>query len=210
VRLLARIAGTEPPPTGQPLSAWLGQQIDWNRAVALSGALDGRVPAPPEDAPAFDAAEDEACARLRASLAESITGDAGPEAPADEAAPLDYAPFRSHYQARQRAMLAATGRLRGQLRDMLAASPALARLAEVDAVMEQVLSPREHALLAKLPALLGGHFERLQQGAVAAGGGRAWLQVFRRDMQDVLLAELDIRFQPIDALLAALRTPRTP
>lgn len=33
----------------------------------------------------------------------------------------------------------------------------------------------------------------------------AWLDVFRADMRSVLLAELDIRFQPIDGLLAALR-----
>ena len=35
----------------------------------------------------------------------------------------------------------------------------------------------------------------------------AWRALFRRDLQDALLAELDLRFHPIDALLAALRTP---
>lgn len=33
-----------------------------------------------------------------------------------------------------------------------------------------------------------------------------WLDVFRKDMQSVLLAELDVRFHPIEGLLAALRT----
>jgi hypothetical protein len=33
----------------------------------------------------------------------------------------------------------------------------------------------------------------------------AWLDVFREDMQSVLLAELEIRFQPVEGLLAALR-----
>ncbi|NML34454.1 DUF3348 domain-containing protein [Paraburkholderia sp. G-4-1-8] len=33
----------------------------------------------------------------------------------------------------------------------------------------------------------------------------AWLDVFRKDMQSVLLAELDVRFQPVEGLLAALR-----
>jgi hypothetical protein len=33
----------------------------------------------------------------------------------------------------------------------------------------------------------------------------AWLDVFRKDMQGVLLAELDIRFQPVEGLLEALR-----
>jgi hypothetical protein len=34
----------------------------------------------------------------------------------------------------------------------------------------------------------------------------AWLDVFRKDAQSVLLAELDLRFQPVEGLLAALRT----
>ncbi len=77
----------------------------------------------------------------------------------------------------------------------------MARLAEVDAVMEVALTPREHTLLAKVPDLLGLRFARLH-----AGGQPHWLDAFRRGMQSVLLAELDLRFQPVDALLAALRT----
>ena len=33
----------------------------------------------------------------------------------------------------------------------------------------------------------------------------AWLDAFRKDMQSALLAELDVRFQPVEGLLAALR-----
>ncbi|WP_322092988.1 DUF3348 domain-containing protein [Paraburkholderia bannensis] len=33
----------------------------------------------------------------------------------------------------------------------------------------------------------------------------AWLATFRKDMQSLLLAELDVRFQPVEGLLAALR-----
>ncbi|WP_431634947.1 DUF3348 family protein [Dyella sp. KULCS107] len=78
---------------------------------------------------------------------------------------------------------------------------ALARLAEVDAVMEVALTPREHTALAKVPDLLAQRFARLH-----AGGHSHWLDAFRREMQSVLRAELDLRFQPVDALLAALRT----
>ena len=89
--------------------------------------------------------------------------------------------------------------------------PALARLAEVDAVMEMTLSPREQKLLAGVPALLGRHFDQLQPATDAAAPGLlpaadgSWLSLFRKDMQAALMAELDIRFKPIDALLAALR-----
>ncbi|RBH13166.1 DUF3348 domain-containing protein, partial [Xanthomonas oryzae pv. oryzae] len=130
----------------------------------------------------------------------------------------DYAPFRQHYLAMQRAMRTATGDLRGRLRDLLAlVSTDMARLAEVDAVMELTLSPREQSLLNTVPGLLGAHFERLRETAHAhqppAGDDAApravsdgWLDVFRKDMQSVLLAELDVRFHPIEGLLAALRT----
>ncbi|HYS65580.1 MAG TPA: DUF3348 family protein, partial [Paraburkholderia sp.] len=67
-----------------------------------------------------------------------------------------------------------------------------------------------------VPGLLAGHFERLrkaEQAALAEADAEAsaaltpgaWLDVFRKDMQSVLLAELDIRFQPVEGLLAALR-----
>jgi hypothetical protein len=108
----------------------------------------------------------------------------------------------------------------------------MARLAVVDAVMERALSERERNLLAAVPVLLAGHFERLRaaeqatlaaaesaEAAESADAARssaastpaaptpgAWLNVFRKDMQSVLLAELDVRLQPVEGLLAALRT----
>jgi len=72
--------------------------------------------------------------------------------------------------------------------------------------------------LAAVPGLLGGHFERLRKaeqatlaapqalGDTPALAPGAWLGVFRKDAQSVLLAELDLRFQPVEGLLAALRT----
>ena len=64
---------------------------------------------------------------------------------------------------------------------------------------------------------MGEHFERLREAALPAptagdteaaapsGPSDGWLARFHQDMQDVLLAELDVRFQPIEGLLAALR-----
>jgi hypothetical protein len=69
--------------------------------------------------------------------------------------------------------------------------------------------------------LVAGHFAVLraaaQQTLAAAGTAEAsedaapvtpgaWLDVFRKDMRSVLLAELDVRLQPVEGLLAALRT----
>ncbi|MEG2806242.1 DUF3348 domain-containing protein [Stenotrophomonas sp.] len=213
IRLLAGFADGALPGTSPDLSDRLSQWVDWNRAVALSRALDGRLPAAVPEAPVFDSAEQAECERVHAALRASITADIeARRATAGE----DFAPHRQHCMSVQRSMQAATGRLRGRLRDMLGQGDgALARLAEVDAVMEQTLSPREQALLGAVPALLGQHFERLRAAAAPGDGDTdealpapappGWLARFHQDMQDVLLAELDVRFQPIEGLLAALR-----
>ena len=127
-------------------------------------------------------------------------------------AATEFAPLRRRYLALQQAMEAGIGPLRARLRTTLAAkSPAMARLAAVDVVMEQVLAAREHSLLAGVPALLEKHFNRLSGNGASmtaepAGEPQAgeWLHAFRKDMKSVLLAELDFRFQPIEGLLEAL------
>ena len=199
VRRLARLGNLDVTSPGPALSERLGQWIDWNRAIALSRALDGT---PVVDARSIQF-EDEAaaCVRVRATLRGAITRTDRLESLSGD----DVAPFRRHCLDLQRSMQAATGQLRGRLRDALATGSAdQARLADVDAVMETTLSPREHALLATTPTLLCRYFEHLKHTDTALDG--TWLAAFRRDLQDVLLAELDVRFHPIDALLAALRS----
>lgn len=223
IRLLARLTDVAPSPLGRSLPDRLGQWLDWTQAIALSTALDGRAPTPDPDLPSSDGAEDNECARLRAALARAIadapeladagqgSGERARAAEAAANAQADYAPFRQRYIELQRKMLMATGSLRGRLRDRLAqGSGDMPRLAAVDAAMELALSAREQKLLGAVPALLGEHFERLRAEERKAPGDTgsaagAWLGVFRRDMRNVLLAELDVRFQPVEGLLAALR-----
>ena len=98
----------------------------------------------------------------------------------------------------------------------------MAKLAMVDAVMERVMSAHERSLLAAVPGMLETHFTRLRWRRSPAGrrarrrpaapvAAGAWQSAFRRDMQSVLLAELEIRFQPIDGLAgrAARQLTRT-
>jgi len=122
--------------------------------------------------------------------------------------------------------------LRGMLASR---APAMSRLASVDAVMERVLGVREHNALAAVPGLLAAHFERLRDAELAASEQASasmraeaadaerhdapaaaqpaepllkdgpWLDAFRKDMRSVLFAELEIRFQPVEGLRAALR-----
>ncbi|KRG68472.1 hypothetical protein ABB29_12670 [Pseudoxanthomonas dokdonensis] len=255
IRQLAQLLQLDVPGCAQPLSERLSQWFDWNRAVALSRALDNPAVAAEPAATTSGSPADE-YRRLREGLERSI---ARLDDPASIVMPpprnrsdasggrADFEPFRQHYLGLQRSMLAASGRLRGSLRDLLATRGAdNARLAELDAVMEMTISPREQTLLASVPMLLGQHFARLRQAHVAAsvsdagelagvvaaveagsvasdgaeplaptapvtadsGAGaddEVWLASFRRHMQDVLRAELDVRFQPIEGLLAALR-----
>jgi hypothetical protein len=219
IRLLARLTDVGVPQSNPSLSDRLSQWLDWTQAIALSTALDGRPSV--LDGQAFGSAEEDECARVRSSLAHAISNDAelallrqreaekALTAEGGEPVAVDYTPFRQRYAAMQRRMQTATGHLRGRLRDMLAQRSAdMARLADVDAVMERALSPREQTLLASVPTVLGDHFERLRQAEAqkADNAASAWLDVFCRDMQSVLLAELDVRFQPVEGLLAALRT----
>lgn len=223
VRLLARLTDDTLPQGGMAPAERLSQWIDWTRAVVLSKVLDAKAPEAEQGAQVVDRDDAAVCAKARATLLASIAE--APElaipqpqairAPDDaeaEAAPavaIDFAPFRQRHLTLQRAMQMATGRLRGDLRDRLAQrSTDMARLAEVDAVMEGALSPREHALFGAVPALLESHFERLRAaaGTSATDPSAAWLDGFRRYMQGVLIAELDVRFQPVEGLLAALRT----
>jgi hypothetical protein len=101
--------------------------------------------------------------------------------------------------------------LRQRLRTQLAAaSPDGARLAAVDAVMEQVLAQREQLLLHGISTQrLEKRFQSLRPPGddVAAG---PWLDTFRQDMHAVLLAELEPRLQPVEGLLAALRSAPKP
>lgn len=201
VRLLARLADTPTTPDGPAPAEQLGLWVDWTRAVALARALDA-TPVPGDAVAEGDDAD--ACAQARAQLAAGIADDEAALATGEPG------PVREHCLRQQRAIQAACGRLRGRLRDRLAAgTPELARLAEVDAVMEGVLSPREAALLATVPERLLARHARLREAAgedADAVAARAWRERFRNDMRELLLAELDLRFQPIDGLLAALRT----
>jgi hypothetical protein len=188
-----------PPSFAQGMARWLG----WTDAIALSGALHAPAPMRRGSAAAPSlrnveplAAVEESMARVRAALLRALDRDM----PVDEA---DFAPYRRHIGAMQRAMEDAIGPLRVQARTSLAqGTPEIARLAAIDAVMEKVLGPHEHSLLAMMPTLLERHFVHLQNAFESPG---AAVTAFRQDLRSLLLAELDLRLQPVLGLIEALR-----
>ena len=86
IRLLARLTDVDVAQSKQSLSDRLSHWLDWTHALALSTVLDGQHSADGGGAPSFGSADDEECARVRASLAQTIAGDKAftERQPADE------------------------------------------------------------------------------------------------------------------------------
>ncbi len=190
---------------GGSLAERLGLWLDWTDAIALSAALNqAAAPGTPATGAAGPAAVQALALgldKLQASQARLITTDPVYLQGADSDGTVDVAAYRRACQARQRAMGAAIAPLRERLRGALAAaSPALAQLARLDATLEAALAERERHVLGGVVGHIEQQFLRLRQAAATG-----WLARFHQDMQRALLAELDLRLQPAQGLLGALR-----
>jgi hypothetical protein len=112
------------------------------------------------------------------------------------------------------------GALRDHVRQALArATPQLRQLAALDAALDKVIAQREQALLSTATALLQKRFEQLRKRHLkdidAAGGeddpatwrqAGGWLHAFEKDWRDALLAELELRLEPVAGLIEATGT----
>lgn len=130
-------------------------------------------------------------------------------------ADVDFAPYRQRYQDQQRNMDLMIAPLRDNVRQALtSASPELRQLAALDAVWEKLLAGREQKLLQAVPVRLKRRFDSLRKSHEQAGdpapspspsplqsGG--WLDVFSKELQQLLLAELDTRLEPVTGLVEA-------
>ena len=204
VRLLADMADA-PARMGETRSAFadgLVQWVGWTDAIALSSALERPATAArAQDRHAQECAEYE---RVRTTLAQAIAREAQSAGRSTLEAGMGFAPYRQCCLARQQAMEVAVGALRDRVRAAVAAAGGeLARLAAVDAVLAQALAAQEQRLFAAVPARL----EKRYQRQCPDGAAEAARDAFRAELQAVLLAELDLRLQPVEGLLAALRRP---
>jgi hypothetical protein len=249
VRLLAELAtaeaadGAELAESTLTFAERLGLWLDWTDAIALSAALDRGAAA--AGAGARSGAQPDASAiasevdRVRADLSRAIVtdpvfaaggpGSAMPVAAvatvAAAAGAVDFAPYRRSGLAHQRAMEARVGQLRARVRTALSGlSPALGRVAALDAALDQALAARERHLLSTVLVMLERHGERLRRAqsvAVAVDGGprpgradlavapAGWPARVGTDMQAVLLAELELRLQPVEGMVEAYRNEAT-
>lgn len=227
----------------EQLSQWLStvDAVKLSRALhALESSAALPAPAGGRGAGAVDVRALQASLQsTRAELTDLVTAKAAPAKPAreradntpvdgpDPEAGADFAVHAARYLALQKQLDARLAALRALIRQSLSTGPeGLRRLALLDAVMEQMLGAREQRLWASLP----GHLERRmshlrathQQQLEAAGrddepqrwalpGG--WLFAFEQDLRALLLAELQVRLEPLAGLLEAAQShgshPRT-
>jgi Protein of unknown function (DUF3348) len=218
---------------GQRLGDWL----HFRHAIALQGFI-GAVDDPDAPAAQPTARVDatvlrERFAKVRATLEQSILQGSAPapgmpriEQPTTELEqPIDpktvFDPFRRFCIGHQRQMDNIIRSLRAQLRGMLdKGTTPHKQLATLDAIFENVLLEREARLLGHIPAefekrfakALKLHMRQLVAAAEAdepAPRSAPWLTPLYEDMRAALLAELDLRLQPVLGLIEAL-TPNTP
>jgi hypothetical protein len=125
-------------------------------------------------------------------------------------------PYRRYLSDHQKQMNLWLGRWRKKLRDaLLTAGGEMQLLARLDAVYDDALAEKETRLLATLPLRMGQHLSRLVgqhlAHAVAASLGRsasspAWLTEFEGELRASLMAELELRLQPLLGLLEAMES----
>ncbi|MCP5163367.1 MAG: DUF3348 family protein [Hahellaceae bacterium] len=126
-----------------------------------------------------------------------------------------YEPYHRFYAAHQREFEQKVAGLHTRIRDQAAGlSPQLAQLAELDRVLGNTLSGNFRKFYAVTPRLLGKRFECLLGDylpTAPSGDGYAewiqpggWLARFFREMNGVLLAELEVRLLPVLGLLEAV------
>lgn len=220
VRALAALAvlgDAGSPASTDAFAQRLSQWLDWTHAIELSSALAEaplRVARPAVANSKALAMLEADCAHTRAALQKLVSQAAAgvtDGAVAGEAEP-DFAAQRQAYASCQQAFATQIGPLRQRLRDALAKqSPGLAKLAELDGLMERALGARERELLAGVPGRLApryGQLRRTQADASPSPTGSEnspWLTQFHREMRALLQAELDFRLQAVDGLLEAFR-----
>jgi hypothetical protein len=205
--LVRQLAGWLPAPVEAPrqdLAERLGQWLNVADAIELSSvhqAMPAVARARRPGVPAAARAAQAELQRVRATLSLAITSP--PREPGDEGTDdtdAGFAPHHQRCQEQQRRMDMSIEALRGHVRKTLSLTSArLAQLAALDAVLEPMLGGREQRLLATVPGFLKVRFAQLRQ---SHPGG--WQPLFEHELQHTLLAELDLRLQPVVGMVEAL------
>jgi hypothetical protein len=221
---LVRLLGDWTPPGGEApgldfaerLGLWLNafDAIGLQAAHQSIKALATPAPREPSAEPRGQAPRlEEDVQRVRGALVHAIAQDPLPHADAEAGYPL----YRQRHSELQRQMHQMIAPLREHVRQAISRRSArLRQLAALDAALEQWLAPREQAVLPAVAAVAERRFEQLRREhrqAIEASGAQddparwrepgGWLHAFERDWRQALLAELDLRMEPVAGLVEA-------
>lgn len=173
-------------------------------------------------------------ASLVRAVVESFTPDVGsvrPKLPTINAdmpvdQPVAFEPYHRFYAAHQREFESRIQALQLRVREVACrVSTELGQLTAIDEAMRDVFSTHTRKSLAVIPQLLGKRFAFLQQGhrssressgdevksdhpkedmLEASTQPNGWLDEFYKEMQELLLAELELRLMPVLGLVEAV------
>lgn len=127
-----------------------------------------------------------------------------------------YEPYKRFYSAHQTEMGVGLQALRQRVRAHLAGSSLeLNQLVELDTALDDNLASHTRRLFNVIPTLLEQRFKLLLKKHQESGDAdnneldnwlapNGWLELFYQDLRELLLAEFDVRLQPILGLLEAL------
>ena len=235
VRLLDEWVPAAPDTSGMDFAERLSLQLDPLDAIALQAVnqqVRARRTAARRTPAALARTLRDDLERVRGTLAHAIEQEVEPffdvplpgrgksravlPSPADAA----WSGHQHRHAALQRQMDQMVAAVRDHVRQSLStASPRLQQLAALDATLEKVLAAREQAALPRIPRLLQRRFEQLRKDherAVQQDGAEddpkrwsqpgGWLHAFAQDWRRVLLAERDLRLDPVAGLVEAVAT----
>lgn len=135
-----------------------------------------------------------------------------------------YEPYRKFYLNRQNGLEMKVEHLRSIIRDSISGiSPSLAKLARIDQALSASISDVSGEIFAMIPKLLEKRFFHLMdihrpefpenpevtdfEQWMKPGG---WISVFCNEMREILLAELEVRLQPVAGMIDSLPEIMTP
>jgi hypothetical protein len=202
----------------------LGQLIDFSDSIILASAHRG-LPSMPFEPNTYSVEEikDEFLC-VRSAMVQSIIKSTTPNAkPSGRKLPNPrngdpvemvtmYEGYRHFYVQHQRDMDTKIHNLRLQIRkEISGVSPKLAQLSALDTVLGDTLLMNTRKFFAGIPRLLAKRFEYLLQEHKDELGGDpdlwtapgGWLEKFYKEIQGLLLAELEVRLQPVLGLIEA-------
>jgi len=229
VRLLTELSVAKVGPGEQNLAEQLGRLIGVSDSIALSRSL-GTLPLNKAKSvvDSVDEVRNEILRCRREMMRIIVTSFAanpegiGIQAPSvstgTRASALQtYEPYQRFYSMHQAEMAGSVQQLRVQVRSCVSGfSVELHQLAELDEMLSDSLAGHTAKLFNVTPKLLESRFKQLLEAHLEKSGGvndtepsqwlipGGWLELFYKDMQELLLAELDVRLQPVVGLLEAL------